>query len=96
VPLDSPSPTSVPPSPVPVVVPDLGTAGEPVSLSAWFVEPGERIEAGEPLFEVALPGITCDVAATVSGRVSRLVKEIDALVAPGDVVAWVEPLESRI
>jgi pyruvate/2-oxoglutarate dehydrogenase complex dihydrolipoamide acyltransferase (E2) component len=80
-----------PPSPIPVVVPDLGTAGEPVSLSAWFVEPGESVEAGEPLFEVALPGITCDVAAPVSGRVSRLVKEIDALVSPGDTVAWIEP-----
>jgi len=52
----------------------LDTAGEPLSLSAWFVEPGESVEAGEPLFEVALPGITCDVAAPVSGRVSRLVK----------------------
>jgi pyruvate/2-oxoglutarate dehydrogenase complex dihydrolipoamide acyltransferase (E2) component len=82
-----------PPSPVPVVVPDLGTAGEPVSLSAWFVEPGESVEVGEPLFEVALPGISCDVAAPVSGRVSRLVKEIDTLVVPGDIVAWLEPLD---
>jgi pyruvate/2-oxoglutarate dehydrogenase complex dihydrolipoamide acyltransferase (E2) component len=93
VPLDSPSPSSHSPTTVPVVVPDLGTAGEPVSLSAWFVEPGESVDAGEPLFEVALPGITCDVLATVSGRVGRLVKDIDALVAPGDVVAWVEPRE---
>jgi 2-oxoglutarate dehydrogenase E2 component (dihydrolipoamide succinyltransferase) len=93
VPVDSPSPSSSSPTPVAVVVPDLGTAGEPVSLSAWFVEPGESVEAGEPLFEVALPGITCDVAAPVSGRVIRLVKEIDALISPGDVVAWLEPLD---
>jgi pyruvate/2-oxoglutarate dehydrogenase complex dihydrolipoamide acyltransferase (E2) component len=93
VPLNSPSPSSDPRSPVPVVVPDLGTAGEPVSLSAWFVEPGESVEVGEPLFEVALPGISCDVAAPVSGRVSRLVKEIDTLVVPGDIVAWLEPLD---
>jgi pyruvate/2-oxoglutarate dehydrogenase complex dihydrolipoamide acyltransferase (E2) component len=93
VPLDSPSPSSNSPTLVPVVVPDLGTAGEPVSLSAWFVEPGESVETGEPLFEVALPGITCDVAAAVSGRISRLVKDIDSLVAPGDIVAWLEPLD---
>ncbi len=93
MPLNSTSPSSDPRSPVPVVVPDLGTAGELVSLSAWFVEPGESVEAGEPLFEVALPGITCDVAAPVSGRVSRLAKDIDSLVAPGDVVAWLEPFD---
>jgi biotin carboxyl carrier protein len=37
--------------------------------------------------------MTCDVAAPVSGRVTRLVKEIDVPVAPGDVVAWLEPME---
>jgi pyruvate/2-oxoglutarate dehydrogenase complex dihydrolipoamide acyltransferase (E2) component len=93
VPFDSTTPFAHPPTPVPVVVPELGAAGEAVTLSAWFVEPGESVEAGEPLFEVALPGITCDVAAPLSGRVSRLVKDIDAPVIPGETVAWIEPRE---
>lgn len=75
---------------VPVPLPDLGTAGETVRVSAWFVEPGDEVDAGDPLVEVVIPGMTADVCSPVSGRVSRLVKGIDAIVRSGDIVAWVE------
>ena len=75
-------------------MPDLGTAGEPVSLVAWLVEPGDTVEAGDRLLEVAIPGITCDVCAPASGVVGRLEKAIDAQVLPGDVLAWIEPIEA--
>jgi pyruvate/2-oxoglutarate dehydrogenase complex dihydrolipoamide acyltransferase (E2) component len=80
------------PSPlIPVVLPDLGVAGEPVRVSAWFVEPGDEVEAGEPILEVLIPGITCDVCSPATGRIDRLVSAIDARIMPGDVVAWLEP-----
>jgi len=76
---------------VPVVIPALGTAGAAVSVSAWFVEPGDEVEAGEPILEVLIPGVTCDVCSPASGRIDRLVSAIDARVVPGDVVAWLVP-----
>lgn len=81
----------IPHSPVPVPLPDLGTAGEPVRVSAWFVEIGELVETGEPILEVLTPGVTCDVCSPTTGRISRLVKDLDASVLPGEVVAWIEP-----
>lgn len=75
---------------VAVALPALGTAGEAVFVSAWFVEPGDSVEAGEPILEVVTAGITCDVCSPAAGRISRLTKEIDAPVLAGDVVAWVE------
>jgi pyruvate/2-oxoglutarate dehydrogenase complex dihydrolipoamide acyltransferase (E2) component len=75
-------------SPIRVVLPDLGTAGEAVRISAWFVDPGDDVEAGEPILEVVTAGITCDVCSPSSGRIDRLVSAIDAPVLPGDVVAW--------
>jgi 2-oxoglutarate dehydrogenase E2 component (dihydrolipoamide succinyltransferase) len=92
---DSPlNPTSGSPNPkaaIPVPLPDLGTAGQPVRVSAWFVEVGDPVEAGEPILEVVTPGITCDVCAPAAGRVDRIIKDLDAPVLPGEVVAWVDP-----
>jgi pyruvate/2-oxoglutarate dehydrogenase complex dihydrolipoamide acyltransferase (E2) component len=74
----------------PVVVPDLGSAGHELRISAWFVDPGDAVEQGDRLFEVQISGITCDVAAECDGRLARIERDLDALVAPGDVVAWIE------
>ena len=87
MPDDSPHPSQH----IPVVLPDLGTAGAAVRVSAWFVEPGDDVEAGDPILEVVTPGVTCDVCSPASGRIDRLVSAIDAPVLPGDVVAWLEP-----
>jgi pyruvate/2-oxoglutarate dehydrogenase complex dihydrolipoamide acyltransferase (E2) component len=79
---------SAPPTAIPL--PDLGTAGEAVRVSAWFVDPGELVEAGDPILEVVMPGMTCDVCSPFSGRLVRILKDIDAMVLPGDEVAWVD------
>jgi pyruvate dehydrogenase E2 component (dihydrolipoamide acetyltransferase) len=81
-----------PKSPIPVPLPDLGTDGDPVRVSAWFVEVGDPVETGEPILEVVTPGVTCDVCSPATGRISRLVHDLDASVLPGDVVAWVDTL----
>ena len=81
----------IPNSPVPVPLPDLGTADEPIRISAWFVEVGDAIEAGEPILEVMVAGVTCDVCSPTSGRIRRVLKDLDAAVQSGDVVAWIDP-----
>lgn len=76
---------------VPVTLPDLGAAGQPIRISAWFVEVGDEVTLGESIAEVLVPGITCDVPTPVSGRVIQIDKELDNPVVPGDVLAWIEP-----
>ncbi|HLJ10175.1 MAG TPA: lipoyl domain-containing protein [Planctomycetaceae bacterium] len=77
-----------------IPLPDLGTGGEPVHVSAWFVEPGDTVEAGERILEVVVPGVTCDVCSPASGTIIRLAKAIDAPALPGEVVAWLAPSAS--
>ena len=77
---------------VPVVLPDLGTAGAAVCVSAWFIELGDDVEAGDPILEVVITGITCEVCSPATGRIDRIVSAIDARVLPGDVVAWLKPV----
>jgi pyruvate dehydrogenase E2 component (dihydrolipoamide acetyltransferase) len=84
-----------PKSSVPVLLPELGTADEAVRVSAWFVEVGDLVETGEPILEVMVAGVTCDVCSPASGRISRALKDLDSVVLPGEVVAWLEP-RSRV
>ena len=81
---------------IPVILPDLGAGAQPLSVSAWFVEPGDPIEEGDPIVEVLTSGITCDVCSPAGGRVSRLAKDIDAAVRPGEVLAWIDPAPAGI
>ncbi len=75
---------------LPVTIPDVGAAGLPMRLSAWFVEPGDAVDLGDSLCEVLITGVTCDVTAACAGRLARIDKGLDAPVAPGTVVAWIE------
>jgi pyruvate/2-oxoglutarate dehydrogenase complex dihydrolipoamide acyltransferase (E2) component len=80
------------PTLVPVRVPDLGAGSHPLRLSAWFVDPGDLVAPGERLFEVFLSGVSCDVTAESAGRITRIEKDLDVPVSPGDIVAWIEPI----
>ncbi|MGQ0636670.1 MAG: lipoyl domain-containing protein [Planctomycetaceae bacterium] len=74
----------------PVTIPAVGAAGNTLCVSAWFVEPGDTVEAGEPLVEVLLSGVTCDVPSPVCGRLARIERDLDAEICEGEVVAWIE------
>ncbi|MBI3864444.1 MAG: hypothetical protein HY290_21390 [Planctomycetia bacterium] len=81
----------LPKSSVAIVIPDVGAGGAVLRVSAWYVEPGDSVDAGEPVLEVMIPGVTCDVPAPIAGTITRLDRPLDAVVAPGDVVAWIVP-----
>lgn len=79
--------------PTPIVLADLGVPRGQARVSAWFVEPGESVQADERLVEVLIPGGTFDVSAPVSGTLSDVVKPLDAVVGTGDTLGWIEPDE---
>ena len=75
-------------------MPDLGTAGHAMRISSWFVEPGDQIEAGDRILEVLTSGITCDIVCETSGQLTKIEKNLDEVVAPGDVLAWIDQTAS--
>lgn len=72
----------------PVVMPEVGAAEAVVS--AWFVQPGERVYAGDRLVELLLGGATVDVSAPASGVLREKAVLPDQRVTPGQVLGYLE------
>jgi pyruvate/2-oxoglutarate/acetoin dehydrogenase E1 component/TPP-dependent pyruvate/acetoin dehydrogenase alpha subunit len=82
-----------------VIVPDVGATGGEVRLVAWLAREGERVTAGQPLFTVETDKALQDIEAFAGGYLRRVLAPVDAVVAPGTVVALLadavdEPLDA--
>jgi len=65
---------------VPILMPQAGQSMEEGTLLSWKIQPGDRIEVGQIIFEIETDKATMDVEAVDAGRVARLVA------AEGDIV----------
>ncbi|MFN0198502.1 MAG: biotin/lipoyl-containing protein [Planctomycetaceae bacterium] len=74
---------------IPVVVPTIIGRTEPMVLGSWLVDVGERIEQGEEILEISLPGIVWDLSAPVSGRLESVSRFTSDALQPGDICGWI-------
>jgi pyruvate/2-oxoglutarate dehydrogenase complex dihydrolipoamide acyltransferase (E2) component len=80
---------------VPVSLPDLGAADEPIRISCWLVDLGEPVDEGDRLLEVLIQGVTFDVPAPATGVLTRIEKSLDARVHTGEALGWIETREDE-
>ncbi len=74
-----------------VLLPELGTdPAEPVRLSAWFAEEGDRVYEGDCLVEVLVSGATIDVPAPSTGVLRELMAYPDDFLQPGQVLGLID------
>ncbi|MBA3315489.1 MAG: biotin attachment protein [Planctomycetota bacterium] len=74
---------------IPIIAPDLGATESP-RVSAWLVEVGETVRAGDRVVELLLPGVTVDVAAPVSGRLSEATVPLNSAICAGQKLGTIE------
>ena len=74
----------------PIIVPNFGTDDDPIRLCGWLVDEGDLVLAGDLVAEALIPGITFDIVVESDGRLIEIVKPIDSIINPGDIVAWVD------
>ena len=77
----------------PIIVPELGAGSESVRVSAWLVDVGQTVIAGDRVVEVLVPGITFDIEAAQSGELVEITRPVDAIVAQGEVLGWIASSE---
>lgn len=73
-----------------VVMPPMGDAAGELVLNRWFKQPGDRVEKGEPLFEVATEKVNVAVEALYSGTVTRVVLAEGESAEEGAAIAYIE------
>ena len=77
-----------------VLVPPLGTTVDTVILVKWYVQPGERVKQGDPLFAVETDKATLDVEAPASGVLLQVSAQPGEPVTALTRVGWIgEPGE---
>ncbi len=84
-----------------IIIPDLGATGGDVTLMRWLVEPGEKVQAGQPLFLVETDKATVEVEAFREGYLRRIMVEAGETVSLGSIVALMadsmaEPLDEDL
>ncbi len=72
---------------VEVVMPKFGLTMQEGTIQRWFKAEGERIEAGQPLFEVETEKVLYEVEAPTGGYVAKLLYPAEATVPCAQVVA---------
>jgi len=70
-----------------VVMPQLGETVTEGKVSAWLKSPGDRVEAGESLFEIETDKVTMEVQALASGVLSEIRIKSGEVAPVGAVVA---------
>jgi pyruvate dehydrogenase E2 component (dihydrolipoamide acetyltransferase) len=72
-----------------IVMPPLGDTDDEATVSKWYKREGDRVEKGEPLFEVETGKVTLDVESYGVGVLRRIVVAAGNTADVGDVLAYV-------
>jgi pyruvate dehydrogenase E2 component (dihydrolipoamide acetyltransferase) len=59
-------------------------------ISRWFVEEGQSVAKGQPIFEIETDKAAMEVEAPTSGIIRGLSPDLAAALPVGSVVAWIE------
>lgn len=72
-----------------VIMPKLGLTMEEGVINKWLVKEGDRVEKGDPLFEVATDKVNMEVESPASGVVLKILYPEGATVPITQVVAYI-------
>jgi pyruvate dehydrogenase E2 component (dihydrolipoamide acetyltransferase) len=71
-------------------MPDLATTESEIRIVRWLIEPGQKVERGQPLLEVETDKATMEVESVASGVLSEVRSQVDEAVSVGQVIAVLE------
>ena len=71
-------------------MPDLAATESEIRIARWLIEPGEKIERGQPLVEVETDKATMEVESVVSGVLAEVRSPANEAVSVGQIIAVLE------
>src|SRR5438128_2517136 len=79
------------PAPREVTMPELGLGGATMTLSRWWLRPGQTVVAGDRLVEVLSGSVTVDLPAPATGVLSEIMAREGERLGVGQRLAEIEP-----
>ncbi len=71
-------------------MPDLATTDSEIRIARWLVEPGQKVERGQPVVEVETDKATMEVESVATGVLAEVRAAANDAVSVGQVIAVVE------
>lgn len=75
-------------------MPDLAATESEIRIGRWLIEPGQKIERGQPLLEVETDKAAMEVESPVSGVLAEILSLAEEAVSVGKVIAVLEVEET--
>ncbi len=72
-----------------LTLPDLGLDDQPLRVSLWLVEPGSRVQQGDPIVEILAGATTVDLPAPADGVLAEALVDEDEAVEVGQRLAMI-------
>lgn len=79
---------------VKLLMPKMGESIMEATILNWLKKEGDKVDADEPVLEIATDKVDSEVPSEVSGIISKILFEEGAVVAVGDAVAEIETDEA--
>ena len=73
-----------------VLMPQLGETVKEGTISTWFKQPGDRVEAGDNLFEIETDKVSMEVQAIESGTLTNVFVAAGETARVGEAVAFID------
>ena len=71
-------------------MPDLAATESEIRIGQWLIEPGQKIERGQPVVEVETDKATMEIESAVSGVLNEILSPEEDVVEVGHVIAVLE------
>jgi len=75
---------------VEIKVPSLGESETEATLIAWLKQEGDAVAIDDVLAEIESDKITMEITALDNGVLTRVLKKVEDIVEPGEVIAYID------
>ena len=75
---------------VELIMPKMGESIIEATILNWVKQGGDTVEVDDTILEIATDKVDSAVPSPVEGTISKILFEVDATVAVGEVIAFIE------
>ncbi|WP_163652838.1 dihydrolipoamide acetyltransferase family protein [Listeria sp. PSOL-1] len=76
-----------------ITMPKLGESVTEGTISAWLVEPGQKVEKYDPIAEVLTDKVTAEIPSSFGGTIKEIIAKEDETLEVGEVICTIETNE---